>query len=77
MKSDNRNAEAIKQRQLGVQAKGRGSCPLNVSLYQEITGLSMPTIVAALDALAEDGTIRLGLSMPDHDEGHEVKRQAG
>lgn len=50
-----------------VQAKGQGSCPLNINLIQEITDLPLSAIADAINALIEDGTIHLGLGVPDHD----------
>ncbi len=54
---------------LCVQARGQGSCSLNVNLIQGITNLPVPDIVDALDALVEDGTIYLKLAIPGQDHG--------
>lgn len=78
MKFDKQSTKVIEQRQYGpdylvvyavlcVQARGRGHCPLNVNLIQHITGLPLPAIVGTINVLAQDGTIRLEVAMPDQE----------
>lgn len=49
------------------QAQGRDHCLLNLSAIQELTGLPRDAVLQAIDTLAENGEIRLGLAVPEPD----------
>lgn len=55
-----------------AQARGRDHVPLNLSAIQEATGLSRGAVLRAIDTLAEDGKIRLGLTVANRDEDNEA-----
>ena len=59
-----------------VQAKGRGYCPLNLAMIQETTGLDHRSICSILDTLAKADWIRLGLTVPDQNDGAEATGEA-